>query len=853
MKVRLRQAGIAALTLCATACAGTGAAAASAPRARVGSPPRLPRAAQVTGRLTGARRLSLELSLASRAPLEMQRLAEAVSTPGSPQYHHYLSVAQFASRFGATPAHVRAVSAALRAAGLRVDPVAANRLSLSVSGTAAEVQHAFATRLDAVRLADGRRAFSDRGAPTLPAAVAPDVDAIVGLNTLAPPQAGALPDSVRHAVSGPGRDVVTGGPQPCASATAAAGRLGGYTADTIQAAYNFSGLYAAGAAGAGETVAVFELEKVRAADIAAFQRCYGTHAALSIVNVGHPQNSGDDEESALDVEQIIGLAPAVHLIVYQAQDTDAAGVADYAKIIAQDRARTISVSWGACERKVTADGTDFSLVRAENKLFEEAALQGQSILSASGDTGSAGCQRDLDANGLAVQDPSSQPFATAVGGTTLYTTANGQLGLWNPAVTTDPLQESVWNDGILHVSGQPKIVEGTGGGISALWAMPAYQRHAAAALGVHNADSSGRPCRSSGDCREVPDVSLNADPNFGYVVYVSASGQHGWTVEGGTSAAAPVWAALTADTDSLASCRGASLGFENPSLYRLGATAPGDLRDITAASPVSGRADNDASNTNGGRFPVTAGYDMTTGLGVPDAAALAGGLCGLRAPVYTVALAAPHHLSTVVRAHLHLIVRGADSGRLALRFRARGLPRGVHITRRGVITGRPRRVGRYPVTVTASDHATNRATVRFRLRVLSRPARMSHVSLSGVARRRPALAFTVTRGRAAPYLRSVTVRLPRGLSPGRPGRGVHVSGGHGRVRFHARRLRDGVTIAFRRPQPRVHVTVRRPSLRASRGLAATARHRRRARVRVRLDATDRSRRTTRRSIRVRLG
>ena len=849
---------VAAIVVCATTAVCAVPAAAATPRARVGSAPTLPVGTRVTGRLAASRRLTLTLTLASRHPLEMARLAGAVATPGSDSFRRYLTVGEFARRFGAGAAHIRAVTRVLRADGLTVAPMQANQLSLSVSGTTTAVQDAFDTRLDAVRLSNGRPAFADRAAPTLPAGLAPDVDSVVGLSTLARPQSGAERDSHPRLIPGFGGDVhpdvVTGGPQPCASAVSAAVQFGGsYTADDIQAAYNFSGLYAAGDEGAGQSVAVFELEKVRPADLARFEACYGTDAKISYVNVGHPLYAGDDEESALDIEQILGLAPGAHVIVYQSSDTDEAGVENYARIVSQDRAKTVSVSWGACEDKITADGSDLSIVRAENTLFQEAALQGQSILTASGDTGSAGCHDDLGSNRLAVQDPSSEPFATGVGATTLYSDLNGALGLWNPTGAAGPLLESVWNDGYERPSaGSTRVAEATGGGISRLWAMPRYQRRAAAALGVRDADSSSGPCRSSADCREIPDVSADGDPQTGYLVYVSAGNQHGWVAEGGTSAAAPLWAALTADTDALPACRGASIGFENPALYTLAATAPGDLRDITTASPFTDRADNDATDTNHGLYPVTAGYDMTTGLGVPDGAALAAGLCGLRAPVYTVAVQTPRRRAAVAHAHFTLRVRGTDSGRQQLRYSAHGLPRGLRISRRGVISGVPHRPGHATVTVTAVDHATNRATVRFRLAVLTPAARVSRVSLTGTAQRHPRLSFTVQRGHLGPDLRSVTVRLPRGLTVGRHGGGIHVSAGRGRVRFRLRRISDGLTITFRRPQDGVQVMLGRPALFASRGLSLTARRHHGAKVTIGVSATDRRRRSTRRSYRLRL-
>ena len=844
-----------------------GVAAAASPRVAVGSVPRLPDAARVIGSVSRSDRVALTLSLTSRAPLAMQSMATEVSTPGSPVYRHYLTVAQFAARFGAPDAHIAAVTRVLRAEGLHVGSVDADRLSLDVTGTAAQLQRAFATRLARVRLSTGRSAYADRRTPTLPASIAGDVDAVVGLNTLVAPQSDQVVPGTRlrgdFAAPRSTSHVATGGPQPCAGLLAlqASGSMqyAGYTADAIQAAYNFSGLYAQGDVGAGQTIALYELESLSPADVAAYQACYGTTVRFSYVHVDHPKATPTDEEAALDADQLISLAPGAKVIVYQAPDTAAGSLANFSRIVSQDRARTVSTSWGGCEARLTLDHSDLSLVRAESKLFEEAALQGQSILSATGDSGSAGCFGSGGGGGqsrLAVQDPSSQPFATGVGGTTLYTVVNGKNSLWDPNVAGEPAPlQAVWNDGTVPDPSTGRTqAAATSGGLSSVWAMPGYQSRANRGLGVINAHSSGRPCHSK-RCREVPDVSANGDPATGYLVYTTGPDATGantpqWSVEGGTSAAAPLWAALTALTNALPSCRGAALGFENPSLYTL-AARPGNLTDVSAPNPVTRAANNDAIGKNGGLFPVTAGYDMTTGLGTPDAAQIAAGLCGLRAPVYTVAVARPKVRMATVHTTFRLRVHGTDSGRLPLRYTARGLPRGLKISRKGVIAGKPRRLGSYRVTVSATDHATNTGTVRFPIKVVTPPPTVTKVALTGVSRRRPALAFTVTKGDYAPQLRSVTVRLPRGLTFGRRGRGIHLSAGRHRVRFHFTRRHGALTITFRSVQRQVRVTIAHPTLFASAKIATTARHHHAAKVRIRLSATDKHRRTSRFTVHLR--
>src|SRR6185437_11343445 len=150
-----------------------------------------------------------------------------------------------------------------------------------------------------------------------------------------------------------------------------------------------------------------------------------------------------------------------------------------------------------------------------------------------------------------------------------------------------------------------------GGGISKRWPMPSWQR----APGVPGALSSGSPCaNATGNCREVPDVSAAASPYNGYVVYYGGA----WTVFGGTSAAAPLWGALTALVDEGCSAR---VGFLNPALY--GAANAG----VIAVNDVT-QGNNDAHpRVNLGKYAAGSGYDMASGLGTPIGCQLSGLLC----------------------------------------------------------------------------------------------------------------------------------------------------------------------------------------------------------------------------------
>ena len=283
-------------------------------------------------------------------------------------------------------------------------------------------------------------------------------------------------------------------------------------------------------------------------------------------------------------------------------------------------------------------------------MTQEAAVQGQSILASSGDNGS-----QCGAN-FGTQLPASDPNVTAVGGTTLY--AIGPGGAEPYAEGRTPL-EAVWNNQI--VSSSPT---GTGGGISVFSAMPSYQSGAAASLGVINANSGGS-CGVS-DCREVPDVAADGDGGSGYVIY----GHGAWKVIGGTSAATPLWSGYMALVNASRACRGATIGFANPSLYQLAGGGSGStlFNDIVNASPRTGKNTNDAAGTHGGLYPLRTGYDMATGLGSMHGDALAAALCALRAPVYTVTVTAPAAQVSNIGSAVSLQLHGTDSGGLPLSY-----------------------------------------------------------------------------------------------------------------------------------------------------------------------------------------
>ena len=293
---------------------------------RLGVAPHLPTGASVVGLLPGATRVNVAVALRPRDPAGLQSFANEVSTPGSSLYGQYLTPAQFAARFGATPSQISEVESSLRAHGLSPGPVSPNGLSIPVSTTAGQLEQAFSTSLVRVALSGSRAAIANTVAPLLDANIAGAVQSVVGLDTLAHPRP-LLQHSAVGAVRPRARaHVVTGGPQPCAGVQAAQAGQGGFTTDQIASAYGLSGLYLTGDQGAGQTIILYELEPYDPDDIAAFQACYGTHAQIANIPVDGGAGDGPGAgEAALDIEQAIGFAPGANIVVYEGPNSTATG------------------------------------------------------------------------------------------------------------------------------------------------------------------------------------------------------------------------------------------------------------------------------------------------------------------------------------------------------------------------------------------------------------------------------------------------------------------------------------------------------------------------------------------------
>jgi kumamolisin len=571
--------------------------------AGVGGLPPLLNVSKLLGSDHANRTLQMSVNLALRNQGQLNALLHDLYDPSSPNYRQFLSVAEFAQRFGPTTDQQQAVKSYLKQRGFTITRTYPNHLVIDFSGPESLAEQTFGVTINDYQSPLGRHFFSNANVPTLPAYLASFVSFIGGLDNANqfyhPPIASKNDNRANKPHAGTNC--------PSAGVSGGANQVA-YIPNQFSKAYNYDGLHSAGLQGAGQTVGVFELDGYSQSDVQAYTQCFGG-SSVPISNVildgfnGQPGAGAIEVE--LDMEVILSMAPKLSkMIVYEAPNTTQGYNDEFARIVS-DRTPVISVSWGDCEKNMGQQE-----VQQENKFFQEAAAQGQSILVASGDSGSESCFQlggsSFDVS-LNADDPAAQPFVTAVGGTTLSLNSDNSYQ-----------SEHVWNGGLLGGAG--------GGGLSQFWKQPTWQN----GPGTQNQYSNGM--------RETPDVSLDADPATGYPVYCTAgsscsgTGGGGWLTVGGTSAAAPMWAAMVALTNQKAAQQGKKpVGFLNPALYKIasGSHYSSDFHDITPPGNPSTPSNNDELGFNGGAYPVTNGYDMATGWGTLNATRLAADLVSM--------------------------------------------------------------------------------------------------------------------------------------------------------------------------------------------------------------------------------
>ena len=580
---------------------------------------------------------------------------------------NYVSVGQFAREYGANPALIAGLESYLGKFGITTSVYAGN-VDVVANGTAGEFDQALAVtqhqyKAPALRGRDGLpgvRAQTFHGTaqnPEVPASIAGSLVAILGLTDYSPfdSQAQHADTSAlkKNADSTNSCLALTGLPDAC------------NVPSDFASNYGLDKLYDKGADGSGQTLAIVTLAALdptapayywqNIADIPA------TGRTLTVDNVdggpGAPSDAAGSGETDLDVEQSGSLAPGANVIVYQAPNTDSGFADAFFDAASQNIASTVSASWLESETYLQAyisgDQESPGYQAAFDEAFLEMGAQGQSSFVASGDQGAYMASDDLGTTNISVGTSADSPYITAAGGTTLPwsatleaasgVTANvdvksqrtwGWDYLWQPVATLD---------GESFATAAETNIGGGGGGYSTIEQRPSYQSdvpgigeyHAVqyltptdyttvtAVTGTNLVEPTEwsvnpTPSVTSGysNGRAVPDLSADADPYSGYLLYEPSAVavgqpalQGGW---GGTSFVAPQLNGSTAVIDS---SLGHRVGLWNPSIYAFATSGNSPLTPLNAVGTSS---DNLYYTGNAGSV-----YNVGSGLGFPNLSKLA--------------------------------------------------------------------------------------------------------------------------------------------------------------------------------------------------------------------------------------
>jgi subtilase family serine protease len=599
-------------------------------------------------------KMTIEVVLAPNNQADLEQLLANIYNPKSPAYQQWLLKGEFYSRYAPSSSQIAAVASHLEASGLTIEQSSSPFL-VRASGPSGLVAAAFSTSLHTYRNTKGIAYFSNASDIKLPASVATGVLGVVGVTNTVRLQSQIRRAPNNHAPPVPACEA----PYPTTAQLFAAVNLGtgfpfgygggpgcnGLTPSQDNAIYGAPDLGAI-TKGRGVNLAVFELSAYQHSDIDTWAHTfYGPGYTPPLVDItvdGGPLSpvcpNGDtcppnfngyagDIEVDADIEMQLSIAPAArHLYVYNAPN-DFSGqteLDEYTRIANDDIADVISSSWAVCENDVSA-----GYVQAENLIFEQMAVQGQSMFGAEGDTGAFSCIRSDGTTIVNVLDPPAQPWVTSVGGTSFES--------FNPDANPNPSYpkgvETVWNvDNLCNESadegGSPGLfwcaaTGAGGGGSSQYWGRPIYQLGPGIinpATTYGNGSTQCSLAKIGTPCRQVPDVSANADEYTPYAEYCtgnantpfsactfsSAQTPSGWFGIGGTSLSSPLWSAVIGDRDGFWHGR---LGNANPLLYFLyNVNHQGYFHDITGIGQ---------STNNNGLFPTTPGYDEATGIGTP--------------------------------------------------------------------------------------------------------------------------------------------------------------------------------------------------------------------------------------------
>ena len=600
-------------------------------------------------------RLFLALACSPQQQQALTQFLADLQNPASPNYHHWLSPAQYGALYGPSDDDLQSIESWLSSHGFTIDQVPAARNVVQFSGTFDQLQSAFHTPIHAFSV-NGQTHYATIADPQIPAALAPVIAAIGPLSNFRPQPALVMgPQGHYDPSTGsiqPGLTLLSGSTPLLFIDPADAATL--YDAPNGALNPNYSGTTYDGA---GITIGIIGASDIVMQDIENYRTAFLGESTTS-ANLPTVIVDGDDPgavpgwnvEALLDNEVAGGLAPKAKIDFYTSADSDlSSGLLNATfRAIDDNAVSVLSASVQACESGLGSAGNQLLL-----EATQQAAAQGITVVVAAGDSGSAGCD-DFDTAtqaqyGFAVNGFASTPWDVAVGGTDFdglpnafstyaTSTSSGTAPYYRTALQYVP--EEPWNDSNIengaladnHAriggSGQSNIVAGSGG-VSTVYPKPAFQ------ASLTPADSA----------RDLPDVSLFAgnglyqalwvlcsdstsDGNTGqsYTNCQNTGGQFNSATNfdgvGGTSAAAPAFAGILALVEQKV---GSRLGQADTILYQLAQSKPAVFHDIVTGNnsvPCASGSPNCGINGFLTGYNAGTGYDLASGLGSVDAAAL---------------------------------------------------------------------------------------------------------------------------------------------------------------------------------------------------------------------------------------
>ena len=505
-------------------------------------------------------RIFFSIALPSPNEHELDRFLEDLHNPSSGNYRQFLTPEQFTARFGPTQEQADKLVAFLQSYSLDVVKVHPNRLLIDGEGPAAHIRRAFNCNIEYYRDHEDGAIFRK---PDVKPKHPDGTLTLIGLDnaTIYEHRGKHSNVSHRHRLLSPS----------------------GLSPSEFRNAYGIPSGYT----GTGQTIGLIEYDTYTMSDVTTYATYYGlptpkivnkpvTGCTICCTTASNcyscgcsysPPTTPDSGQSevTLDIQLSLGMAPDATILVYYTANMFTLSVIN--TIAVDNIASTVSTSWGLPE-----DDNLFvyypGVYLAENLIFKQMATQGQSCFASSGDSGAF-----ADGTNLGVVDPGAQPYVTSVGATTLSYGSGGSY-----------ISETTWYSSS-HGAG-------SGGGFSAYWSIPSYQT----AKGVITSGSGGSTTK-----RNIPDVSLDGDPNTGYATYIAGS----WSVYGGTSASSPLWCAFVALVNEYRASYGQGrVGFLNPIIYTLG------------TNPDYNTYFNDIKDgSTDGYYKAVNGYDLCTGWG----------------------------------------------------------------------------------------------------------------------------------------------------------------------------------------------------------------------------------------------